>query len=180
MEAPLNIAKIVNTRIDFNQLLQQVSSDSAGAISTFSGTTRNHFQGKKVLRLEYEAYEPMAEKKMQEICSAIRQKWKVMHIAIVHRVGVVPVGEASVVIAISSVHRADSLLSVQYAIDEVKALVPVWKKEFYETSEGVEVGVWKENSECCFSSHKTLDESLRTNSDNHTHQSHQRSSHQTS
>lgn len=100
--------------------------------------------------MEYEAYEPMALKEMNNICSKIRSQWKVHHIAIYHRLGEVPVSEASIVIAISSPHREESLKAVEYAINSLKASVPIWKKEVYDTQESQ----WKENKECAWSNSK--------------------------
>ncbi|KAJ0173474.1 hypothetical protein K1T71_010623 [Dendrolimus kikuchii] len=120
-------------------------NDSCGAVSIFVGTTRDNFEGKKVLRLEYEAYEPMALKAMKIICDDVRKKWPAVHsIAMYHRLGNVPCREASVVIAVSSPHRRESLDAVSYCIDQLKAVVPIWKKEVYEG----EAPVWKENVEC--------------------------------
>ncbi|KAF9416150.1 hypothetical protein HW555_006402 [Spodoptera exigua] len=99
----------------------------------------------KVLRLEYEAYEPMALKAMKSICDEARDKWPAIHsIAIYHRLGMVPCREASVVIAVSSPHRRDSLDAVSHCIETLKASVPIWKKEVYDGDEPV----WKENVEC--------------------------------
>uniref|UniRef100_A0A8C0ZG16 Molybdopterin synthase catalytic subunit n=1 Tax=Cyanistes caeruleus TaxID=156563 RepID=A0A8C0ZG16_CYACU len=93
------------------------------------GTTRNNFEGKKVIRLEYEAYTSMAETEIKKICRDVRQKWpSVKHIAVHHRLGVVPITEASVIIAASSPHRAESLEAVMYCINTLKASVPIWKK----------------------------------------------------
>ncbi|XP_034941027.1 molybdopterin synthase catalytic subunit isoform X2 [Chelonus insularis] len=97
----------------------------------------------KVLKLEYEAYEPMALKELKNICDKIREKWDVKHIAIFHRLGEVPVCESSVIIAISSAHRQESLQAVQFTIDTLKSNVPIWKKEIYDTEESA----WKENKE---------------------------------
>lgn len=96
-------------------------------------------------KLVYEAYDGMAEKSMKKICSEIRSQWKVHGIAIYHRLGEVPVEEASIAIAISSEHRAESLQAVQFAIDRVKAEVPIWKKEEYAEEGDYQ---WKENKEC--------------------------------
>ena len=115
---------------------------SCGAISTFVGTTRDHFDGKKVVCLEYEAYVPMAVKKLRSLCDEVRTKWRVGKIAILHRLGPVDVKEASVVIAISSAHRKASLEAVHFAIDQLKATVPIWKKEMYEGGT-----CWKQNAE---------------------------------
>jgi len=135
---------VTSDKISLEELVAKVGAPSAGAISTFSGTTRDNFNGKKVLHLYYEAYIPMALKEMQEICHQMRSKWQLIKIALVHRIGEVPIGEASVIIAISSAHRRDSLEATQYAIDEIKAKVPIWKKEFYEDG-----SMWKENCEAC-------------------------------
>ncbi|EFN70504.1 Molybdenum cofactor synthesis protein 2 large subunit, partial [Camponotus floridanus] len=103
-----------------------------------------------VIKLEYEAYESMALKEMMNICIKIRSKWNIESIAIYHRVGEVPISKASVVIAVSSPHRTDSLKAVEYAINELKASVPIWKKEVYETGETQ----WKENKECTWTNSK--------------------------
>ncbi len=163
-----NFIKVTEDPLDLSQLVAFVASPKAGAISTFSGTTRDNFEGRKVLSLEYEAYGPMAEKEMHKIADQIREKWpEVLKLALVHRIGRVEIGEASVVIAISSPHRVDSLHAVEYAIDEIKAVVPVWKKEFYEDGEGA----WKENKECCF--HKRTSEgNAETHSHSHPHHHH--------
>jgi molybdopterin synthase catalytic subunit len=137
-----NIVKILETPLSLETVYREVGAPEAGAISVFVGTTRDHFNDKRVIRLHYEAYVPMAEKEMTKICSLIRQKWKVVHIAIYHRIGEVPVSEASVIIAVSSVHRKESLEAVQFAIDELKASVPIWKKEYYADG-----SIWKENQE---------------------------------
>ncbi|KAK6180489.1 hypothetical protein SNE40_012635 [Patella caerulea] len=134
---------IIEDVIKVEKLVDLVTSPSYGAITTFIGTTRDNFDGKNVTRLEYEAYIPMARKKMLEICGMVREKWKVGNIAIVHRIGVVPVKEASIIIAISSAHRRESLESVHFAIDTLKATVPIWKKEIYEDGSNS----WKENTE---------------------------------
>lgn len=104
--------------------------------------------GKKVLQLEYEAYIPMTEKVLKDIIIESRQKWKLKHISVYHRTGIVPVGETSVVIAISSTHRADSIHATEYIIDELKARCPIWKKEVYEDG-----SVWKGSCDGC-QSHK--------------------------
>lgn len=135
---------ITPDHLHVDQVTEIVGAPSAGAISLFVGTTRDNFEGKTVVRLEYEAYIPMARSEMRKICQQVREKWEVIKIAIFHRIGVVPIGEASVIIAVSSAHRMNSLEAVQYCIDTLKATVPIWKKEVYEQGEPS----WKENSEC--------------------------------
>lgn len=144
----MNFVKLLNSKLSVEEISNLVSSPSCGAISFFVGTTRDNFENKQVVQLEYEAYEPMAEKAMKKVCEDIRRKWKVEHIAIYHRLGIVPVMEASVVIAVSSPHRAESLQAVQYAIDTIKSLTPIWKKEVYAS----EQAEWKENKECAWKS----------------------------
>ena len=142
-----DLVKITSARLNSGDILAKVSSNAAGANSVFVGTTRDTFEGKKVARLEYEAYVPMAERQLQKLCERVRERWKVERIAIYHRTGVVPLGEASVVIAISSAHRKESLEAVHFAIDDLKATVPIWKKEVYTDG----TNSWKENKECPWS-----------------------------
>jgi len=166
----LDLVGIRTIPIFLEELTTFVSSEEAGAISTFSGTTRNNFEGKKVTRLEYEAYIPMATKEMQKICNEIRSRWKVIKIAMVHRIGIVPIGHSSVIIAISSDHRKESLDAVQFAIDEIKSKVPIWKREFYAKEDNTEEeGVWKENKECCFSKSSQLSQTHNLVKDDHHH-----------
>ena len=117
---------------------------STGATSLFIGTTRDSFDNKKVLKLEYEAYEPMAIKELHKICDNVREKLSLGNICILHRLGEVPIGEASVIIAVSSVHRKESLDAVSFIIDTLKETVPIWKKEVYEDGKPE----WKANKEC--------------------------------
>lgn len=90
-------------------MVKIVQDDGAGGISTFIGTTRNTFHGKRVLRLEYECYEPMALKELHKLAAAVRERWPLVKLALLHRVGVVEIGQASVVISASSVHRREAI-----------------------------------------------------------------------
>lgn len=128
--------------IDIVKYINYVHAPQSGAIATFSGTTRDTFEGKKVVELRYEAYVSMAIRQLKSICSAARTSWNLNSIAVGHRLGPVPVGETSVFIAVSAIHRADALDACKFIINEIKASVPIWKKEVYENGE-----VWKENSE---------------------------------
>ncbi|XP_043706359.1 molybdopterin synthase catalytic subunit-like [Telopea speciosissima] len=130
------------TPIDVAKYMNFVHSSKSGAIATFSGTTRDTFEGKTVVELRYEAYVPMVIRSVKSICLSARSSWSLDSIAVAHRLGPVPVGETSIFIAISAVHRVDALDACKYLIDEIKALVPIWKKEVYSNGE-----VWKENSE---------------------------------
>ena len=134
--------QIVDKKINVAELLDSVIAPEAGGIDIFLGTTRNHSKGKKVIRLEYEAYLPMALKLMSEIESEIRERWNIHKISMIHRTGVVPVMEASVAIAVSAAHRKEAFEACRYAIDELKKRVPIWKKEIFEDGE-----VWVENAE---------------------------------
>ena len=134
--------QIVDKNIDVVELLASVSVPEAGGIDMFLGTTRNHSKGKKVVRLEYEAYSPMALRMMSEIESEIRKRWNIQKISMVHRIGVVAIMEASVAIAVSAAHRKEAFEACRYAIDELKKRVPIWKKEIFEDGE-----VWVENVE---------------------------------
>jgi molybdopterin synthase catalytic subunit len=115
--------------------VREVASPEAGAIATFVGTTRSHARGREVVRLEYEAYEGMAEAEMERIAAELRERYALVEVAIHHRVGVVDVGETSVVIAVSAAHRSDALSACRDAIDTLKVTVPLWKKEVYAGGE---------------------------------------------
>lgn len=141
-----NFIEITNDVLKVDAITEQVTAPNTGAVSIFVGTTRDHFQGKKVKQLEYEAFVPMAKKELGKVCDKIRAKWSVHNIAIYHRLGTVGLKEASVIIAVTSEHRKESLEAVHYAIDELKATAPIWKKEVYEDGDGEKV--WKENKEC--------------------------------
>ena len=104
-------------------------------IATFTGTVRRESRGRRVVHLEYEAYEGMAEDVMAEIAAELRARHDILEIAIHHRLGRVDVGEPSVVIAVSAAHRAAALAACREAIDELKERVPLWKKEVYEGGE---------------------------------------------
>ncbi|XP_077989221.1 molybdopterin synthase catalytic subunit-like [Glandiceps talaboti] len=150
-----DFVEITPENLSVEDITKKVTSPTAGAISVFIGTTRDNCDGKKVTKLEYEAYKPMAEKEILKICQQIRVKWDVENIAVVHRIGVVPVTEASVIIAISSAHRKEALEAVHYSIDTLKTTVPIWKKEVYADGSNN----WKENKECDWSA-KTVGEGV--------------------
>ncbi len=121
--------------IDVSTLIAAVSDPEAGAIATFIGTTRNNNEGRDVTTLEYEAYAEMAIAEMERIGEQARAQWPIRSIAIAHRIGVVPIGEASVVIAVSSPHRAAAFEASRFAIDRLKEVVPIWKKEHFDGGE---------------------------------------------
>ena len=126
---------IVKEKINIDKVVQSVQDPSAGGIDVFIGTTRNHSNGKQVFSLEYEAYQPMALKMMNEIAEEARRRWQVNKISLVHRIGKVEIGEASVVIAVSSAHRKEAFDACRYLIDALKKNVPIWKKEIFKDGE---------------------------------------------
>jgi molybdopterin synthase catalytic subunit len=127
--------KLSDAPLSLDDVVREVATDEAGAIATFTGTTRARSRGRVVVRLEYEAYEGMAEQTMAEIAEELKQRYQLLDIAVHHRVGVVDVGGTSVVIAVSAAHRADALAACRDAIDRLKTRVPLWKKEVYEGGE---------------------------------------------
>ncbi len=127
--------KIVENPISMDELIRAVEDPGAGAIVTFLGVVRDNNLGRRVHYLEYEAYPEMAVPAMQRIAEEIRQKWDVKHVAMVHRVGRLEIGEASVGIAVSAAHRAEAFEACRYAIDRLKEIVPIWKKEVWEGGE---------------------------------------------
>ena len=129
-------------RLDIARYVDHVRDLAAGAIATFEGTTRDHFAGRRVVELRYEAYSAMARRRLEAILREARAAHALRRLAVAHRLGPVPAGEASVFVAASAVHRADAMEACRYVIDEIKASVPIWKKEVYDDGE-----VWKENRE---------------------------------
>ena len=129
------MVEIVSTKIIVDAVIKNVEDPAAGGIDVFIGTTRNNANRKRVLHLEYEAYQPMAIKMLHRIAEDVKSKWKIINIAIVHRIGRLEIGEPSVVIAVSSAHRAEAFEACRYAIDMLKKTVPIWKKEFFEDGE---------------------------------------------
>jgi len=121
--------------LSLDRAVEAVRDDEAGAIATFTGTTRIQSRGRTVTHLDYEAYEGMAEQVMAEIAGGLSARYELSGVAIHHRVGRVGIGETSVVIAVSAPHRQDALAACKDAIDELKGRVPLWKKEVYEGGE---------------------------------------------
>lgn len=127
--------EIVSGPIDAAAVTAAVADPGSGATVTFFGTTRDHNDGRRVTRLEYEAYPEMALAEIRKIGAAALQRWPIARIAIVHRIGVVPLGEASVVIAVSAAHRQAAFEACHFAIDRLKEVVPIWKKEHFDGGE---------------------------------------------
>ena len=118
-----------------------VADTGCGAVTTFVGLVRDHNAGRRVLWLEYEAYEPLAVKAFQQIEEETRERWPSAGLAIHHRIGRVAIGEPSVVIAAASAHRADAFAASRYAIERLKQIAPIWKHEHFEGGE-----VWIEGA----------------------------------
>jgi molybdopterin synthase catalytic subunit/molybdopterin converting factor small subunit len=121
--------------LSLDAVVREVATEDAGAIATFTGTTRVRSRGRTVLYLDYEAYPDMAEKTMRELADTLLAKYELCAVAIHHRVGRVEIGEPSVVIAVSAPHRGDALAACREAIDTLKETVPLWKKEVYAGGE---------------------------------------------
>ncbi len=123
-------ALITPKSIDLNALVARVTFPGAGAILIFSGVVRDNAHGKLVSHLEYEAYPGMAEQTLLDIIAEIHERWADTRVAMAHRIGKLKIGEASLIIAVASPHRPEAYAASRYAIERVKAILPVWKKEF--------------------------------------------------
>jgi molybdopterin synthase catalytic subunit len=139
-DAAADRVRLTERRIDLGALIALVASPEAGAIATFLGTSRSVSHDRNrvdrpVQTLWYEAYGPMALKKLREIADQAEWRFEVTAVAVVHRTGEVPVGEASVAIAVSAPHRAAAFDACRFVIDEIKTSVPIWKRERFEDGE---------------------------------------------
>jgi molybdopterin synthase catalytic subunit len=128
----MNFFEIAREPINTQSVIDKVIQREAGAITTFIGTVRELTHGKKTLYLVYEAYEPMAVKKLAQIGTEIEERWPGSKVAITHRVGKLDITDIAVVIAVSTPHRADAYEANRYAIERIKEIVPIWKKEHWE------------------------------------------------
>jgi molybdopterin synthase catalytic subunit len=133
---------ITGDPLDLDRLIRIVSDDGGyGAVTTFTGVVRNSNLNRRVTHLEYEAFEPLAVKAMEQICDEAAREWPGVRLAVHHRIGRLAIGEASIVIAAASAHRAQAFAACRYVIERVKQIVPVWKHEFFEGGE-----VWIEGA----------------------------------
>ena len=126
---------ITHDELDTGQAVLEVGHPRAGAIVTFVGATRDNTAGRRVLFLEYEAYRPMADQQLARVADEMRDRWDLKGVAIHHRLGRLEIGEASLVVTVSSAHRKDAFEACHYSIDRIKQIVPIWKKEFFEGGE---------------------------------------------
>lgn len=133
--------RLVRNVIDTQEVSAHIRKPEDGALVIFEGVVRNHSNDRPVLFLEYDAYEPMALKKLDEIEARAKSEFDIRDIAIVHRLGHLEIGECSTLIVIASAHRGPAFDACRFAIDTIKKIVPIWKKEFYEDGE-----VWIEGS----------------------------------
>lgn len=131
-----DIVQLVRDPIDAGAIRESLKAPENGALVVFDGFVRNNCKGRQTLYLEYEAYEPMAEVKLRGIVAHIRANFDVHRVAIVHRLGRLRIGETSVLIGVSSAHRAAAFDACRYAIDTLKRAVPIWKKEYFADGAG--------------------------------------------
>jgi len=137
-----DIFEITREPIDISSLRKQLLTGESGAVVIFDGVARNNTKGRRTLYLEYEGYTEMALKTMAQISSEIHEKWPINRVGIIHRLGRIEISESSVVICVTSAHRRVAFEACHYAIDRLKKIVPIWKKEYFEDGE-----VWVENEE---------------------------------
>jgi len=124
--------QITNEPLDPEAITAKVCRDANGATVTFLGTTRSATGERKVLHLEYEAYRPMADTQLARVADEIRERWSIEDVVIAHRLGRLGIGDVSLVVAVASPHRKAAFEACQYAVDRIKQIVPIWKKEFFE------------------------------------------------
>jgi molybdopterin synthase catalytic subunit len=133
---------VTSAPLDLDALMRLVSGRGGdGASVTFVGVVRDNNQNRRVTRLEYEAYQPLAVKALEQICREAAEQWPSTRVAVHHRIGRLAVGDASIIIAAASAHRADAFAACRYVIERVKQIVPIWKHEFFEGGE-----VWIEGA----------------------------------
>ncbi|KAI1211800.1 Molybdopterin biosynthesis MoaE [Annulohypoxylon truncatum] len=132
---------LTDQHLSVNNVMDRVRSPQAGAIVMFAGTTRDNFGGKPVKELQYSAYNPLALRTMLSICKEIRDKHGLISIAMIHRLGIVPIGEESIIIAVSASHRQAAWRAGEQALEDCKERVEVWKREEFDGEEGV----WRAN-----------------------------------
>ncbi|KAI0669816.1 molybdenum cofactor synthesis 2 [Trametes maxima] len=159
VETPQGICALTYEPLDTQEIVRSVADDGAGATAVFIGTTRNSFKGKVVTRLDYQAYSKMAIKTMAEILRDTHARYtrsdhhtaasdaraaSLIRSAVHHRLGTVPVGEPSIVIAVSSPHRKEAFMACELILEEVKMKAQIWKREFYE-GEREDEAEWKAN-----------------------------------
>jgi MoaE-MoaD fusion protein len=137
--AGADVVEITREPIDIRGLRARLLTGESGAVVIFDGVARNHTKGRRTRFLEYEGYEAMALKTMAQIVNEVHEKWPINGVGIIHRLGRIEISQSSVVILVTSAHRRVAFEACQYAIDRLKKIVPIWKKEYFEDGE-----VWVE------------------------------------
>ncbi|WP_290648638.1 molybdenum cofactor biosynthesis protein MoaE [Aquisalimonas sp.] len=140
--------RITQAPLDVDTLLAETENDACGAFVVFGGTVRNHHLGRGVSSMHYSAYEPMAERVLEELERETLERFDIAECRIMHRIGRLEIGEASVLVAVRAAHRAEAFHAGEYAIDTLKERLPVWKQDFYsDGSTGYQEGVPLEASD---------------------------------
>ena len=129
MADPRVLTRVQEAPLSLDEIAAAVADPAAGAVCTFTGTVRDHSEAGDVTGLTYEAWHELAEERLSELAAEIRERWSVCSVAIVHRVGELAVGEASVIVAVSAAHRAEAFEACRHGIERLKQDVPIWKKE---------------------------------------------------
>lgn len=127
--------EIVSDKIDRDKIIADANDLEGGAVTVFIGTVRAKTNSRKVIRLEYECYEPMAISEINKIIETAKGRWPILKVAIIHRIGTLQLGDEAVVLAVSTPHRKESFEACQFIIDTLKQTVPIWKKEVFESGE---------------------------------------------
>ena len=130
------VFRITSEPLDPQGLVEAVRKDESGAVVLFFGVARNQSEGRRVRALEYDAYPAMAEKKLREVGDEVRARWPVTGIGVLHRTGRLAIGETSMLVAVSAAHREEAFEACHYAVDRIKQVVPIWKKEIWEDGGG--------------------------------------------
>ena len=130
-----SLIRITNNRLSLQEIMLELEDNSAGALSVFIGNVRNRGRSGNVSEIYYESYSKMAEQKMREIENEAQTKWEIKKLAVFHRIGNIKVGEASIIIGVSSEHRNEAFEACKYVINNVKTRVPIWKKEISNESQ---------------------------------------------
>jgi molybdopterin synthase catalytic subunit len=125
--------KVTTEPLSIDEAYAAVRRDDCGAVALFIGTVRDHHDGRKVTKISYSAFKEMAEKEFAAIAAEAQARWKVGAVYIAHRTGALRIGDASVVIAVSSAHRAEAFDACRHAIEALKKMAPIWKEEFYDS-----------------------------------------------
>jgi molybdopterin synthase catalytic subunit len=118
--------------LDAAEVLASLASPADGAVNLFLGVVRDHHENHRVLRLEYHAYGPMAQRRMHQIAEEVSERFGATEVVLLHRLGMLEVGEVSVLVAVATAHRAESFAACRHAIERIKSEVPIWKKEYFE------------------------------------------------